>query len=170
MFKMSTKPPHCLTLTFIVDEVCDGSDTVVGTGVRDPVNLDRSSETRIVTRAGNEFALDPDGDPQATSITYAITGGNTNAQSSTVFMIDTVAVTGEGQIRVASATLDYETKAQYVLTITATDTGSPSQTSTATFTIDVDDRNDRPTVDDATFSVTEGTPVGTEVGTPNYFT
>ena len=114
---------------------------------------------------GTVLATDPDPvqNPSFTylpndnsTLTYAITGGNTGS----VFAINSTT----GAITVAGA-LDYETTASYSLMVTVTDGGSTSRLSdTGTITITVTDENEAPTTSDDAFSVAENSATGTAVG------
>lgn len=104
------------------------------------------------TSVGNVVANDPDiGD----TITYSITGGNTNG----AFAIN--AATGE--ITVAnSAALDFETTPSFSLTVTATDNGMLVDTDT--FVINLTNVNEPPLIAPQAFSVPENSNPGTIVG------
>ncbi|MHB0969746.1 MAG: cadherin domain-containing protein [Thermoanaerobaculia bacterium] len=64
-----------------------------------------------------------------------------------------------------SAILDFETNPTFVLTVTGTDDGVPALSTTQIFTITLNDLNEAPTVNPATFNVDENSANGTLVGT-----
>ena len=93
--------------------------------------------------------------PPVQNLTYAITGGNTNG----AFTIDSVT----GAITVAnSSELDFETTPVFNLTVTVTDAGGLSDS--ATITINLNDINETPVINDATFNIDENNTNGTAVG------
>ena len=98
-------------------------------------------------------ATDPDaGD----TLTYSIAGGNIG----NAFAINS----STGQITVANAAaLDFETTATFTLTVQVQDAGG--LTDAATVTINLTDINEAPTVNNATFSLSENSANGTVVGT-----
>ncbi len=107
------------------------------------------------TVVGTVIATDPDTTAPNNTLSFAITGGNTNG----AFAID-----NSGQITVQNvAALDFETTPNFTLTITTTDGGALSDTATVTITIT--DVNETPTVNDATFSIDENSAASTLVGT-----
>ena len=71
-----------------------------------------------------------------------------------------------GQISVAVAAVDFETRDSYALTLTAQDSGGKPLTARCTVTITVNDGNDPPVVDDLARSVPENTGAGITVGAP----
>jgi len=115
------------------------------------LNLDENSANG--TSVGTVIATDPDaGDVLDYSIVGSNTGGAFALNSST------------GEITVAdSGVLDFEVITSFNLTIVVTDTGSLSDT--ASVTIDLNDVNESPTVDDASFNIDENSVNGTTVGT-----
>ncbi|HEY0510734.1 MAG TPA: IPTL-CTERM sorting domain-containing protein [Thermoanaerobaculia bacterium] len=103
-----------------------------------------------------------DPDPGQTH-SYAITAGNAGG----AFAINAAT----GQITVAnSAALDFEVTPTFSLTVQVTDNGTPVQSGTGTVTVNLTNVNEKPVVNPATFAVTEGSPNGTNVGTPVTFT
>jgi hypothetical protein len=103
------------------------------------------------TEVGTLVATDPDGD----DLTYAITAGNDDG----FFGIDEVS----GMITLSeNADLNYEAKSSYSLTVTVTDDGGLS--ATATITIKVDNVNEAPAIEAATFSVAEDSAAAAQVG------
>jgi hypothetical protein len=102
---------------------------------------------------GAVVASDPDdaGTLNGT-LSYAITGGDPSG----LFAID-----GAGNITTANA-LNHEAAHQHVLTIEVAD-GRRAR-DLATVTVNVNDVNEAPTLDDATFAVDENQPAGTAVG------
>ncbi|HEX7151336.1 MAG TPA: cadherin domain-containing protein [Thermoanaerobaculia bacterium] len=133
-------------------QVSDGgtpnlSDTEVIT-----INVNDVNEAPVVTAAtfplaentpngtavGTVTATDPDGH----TLTFAITGGNTNG----AFAINGAT----GQITVAnSAALDFETTPVFSLTVSATDNGAPVLSASNTITINLTDVNDAPVITSA---------------------
>ena len=145
----------------------DGNPTASGQATI-TINLTNVNETPTVTPAtlsiaesatagtvvGTAAASDPDA---ATTLTYAITAGNTG----NAFAIDPAT----GQITV-SGPLDFETLATYALTVQVTDNGVPALSSQATITINIGDVNEAtPVVTAATFAVNENAANGTVAGT-----
>ena len=104
---------------------------------------------------GTVVASDPDaGD----TLSYAITGGNTNG----AFSINTA--TGEITVNNSSA-LNFETNPTFSLTVQVTDNGTPGLTDTATVTINLNNLNEVPIVNDQSFPVNENAVNGTVIGT-----
>ncbi len=107
---------------------------------------------------GTVVATDPDSTAPENTLTYSITGGNTND----AFSIDSA--TGQIKINTPSA-VDFETTPQFVLQIKVADGGSPSLSATANVTINVTNVNDAPVIaDDQSFGVALGSTAGTVVG------
>ncbi|MBK8901373.1 MAG: cadherin domain-containing protein [Anaerolineaceae bacterium] len=111
----------------------------------------------VGTAVGTVIASDPEG-----PVTFAIVGGNT----SSAFAINV----NTGQITVANSTpLNYEVTPTFNLTIQVTDNGLPEpidhKTNTASITINLTDKNEAPTVNNATFIIQEDSPNGAAVGT-----
>jgi VCBS repeat-containing protein len=93
--------------------------------------------------------------------TFAITAGNTDG----AFAIDA----STGAITVANpAALDFETNPTFALTVTVTDSGTPVLSGSATITINVNNLNEAPVVQPATFAVDENATVGASVGTVTF--
>jgi hypothetical protein len=110
------------------------------------------------TSVGTVTFTDPD---LGQAHTFAITAGNTGS----AFSID--ATTGE--IKVAnSAAVDFETTPSFSLTVQVTDDGTPALSGTATVTINLNNFNDPPVVNPATFSLPENSANGTNVGTVTF--
>lgn len=99
------------------------------------------------------LGTDPD---QFQVLSYTLIG-----HSEGIFKIDTCS----GQIQVAKAVLDYETKSSYTLTVRAKDDGTPENLfATATFTINVLDVNEAPVMRDYTdLSIAEGSAENVDV-------
>jgi len=97
-------------------------------------------------------ASDPDGD----HITYSITAGNVDG----VFAIDSLT----GQLFVARAVLDFETRPSYTLTVQVTDDGEGALTGSAQVIVSLRDVNEAPVIADQLRSVLENSPAGTLVG------
>ncbi len=88
------------------------------------------------TVVGIPFAGDPDA---GQSLTFAITGGNTNG----AFSIEPKT----GRLRVNNATaLDFESTPSFQLSVRATDDGIPSLSDTAIVTINLTNVNEQPTI------------------------
>lgn len=106
------------------------------------------------------IATDPEG-----PVTYEIISGNT----SSAFAIHPTT----GQITVAnSIPLNFEVTPTFNLTVRVTDNGMPAppaQTNTATITINLTNKNEMPTVNDATFFISEDSQNGAVVGTVSAF-
>ncbi|HEX2836410.1 MAG TPA: cadherin domain-containing protein [Thermoanaerobaculia bacterium] len=100
-------------------------------------------------------------DPDAgQTLSFAIIGGNTGGA---------FAINGSGQISVAnSAAVDFETNPNFSLTVQVTDNGTPAASDTEVYLIDVNNINEAPVVNAATFGVNENSPNGTSVGTVTY--
>ena len=118
------------------------NDTVVGTVVTDDDNLG-------------------EGD----SLQYAITGGNATGAFSIGGATGVVTVADSSQ-------LDFESSPVFALTVHVTDIGGDGSgtpgtglSDTAVVTINLNDANDPPVVDNATFSLAENSPIDTAVGT-----
>lgn len=109
------------------------------------------------TKVDTVVATDPDNDP----LSFTITSGNT----SNAFAIESS--TGEITVNTTSA-LDYETTPTFGLGVEVSD---GSLTASATITINVTDvdeeGNHPPEITDQTFSVSENSGAGTQVGTVN---
>jgi hypothetical protein len=104
------------------------------------------------TLVGVVSASDPDA---ATSLSYSITTGN----SSGAFAIDAAT----GAIAVANGTLlNYEGQASYSLTVQVSDGALGTS---AVVTVNLADVNEAPTIGNQLFAVSEGSSVGTVVGT-----
>ena len=87
---------------------------------------------------GDITGQDPDTAAPNNSLTYSITGGNTN---------DAFAISNTGAITVnGDNKIDFETTETYTLTVRVADGGSPALTDTATITINVNDVNEAPTI------------------------
>ncbi len=128
------------------------------------INLTNQQETPVVQSA---MVLLPENSPVGTlvhtvvatdqdagqSLTYAITGGNTN----NTFAINSTT----GEITVADPTrLDYENQPPFQLVVTVTDNGAPTQSGSATITVKLTDVNDAPRVYNASVTIPENSPVG----------
>lgn len=108
------------------------------------------------TSVGTVIATDPEG-----PVTYEIISGD----PSSAFAINSTS----GEITVNSSTpLNFEVTPTFNLTVRVTDDGTPSppaQTNTASITINLTNKNEMPTVNDATFFIAEDSQNGTVVGT-----
>ncbi|MEZ5944657.1 MAG: M36 family metallopeptidase [Planctomycetaceae bacterium] len=135
--------------TLIID-ITDVNEAPVVT----PATFTIPEHTANTTVLGTISSTDEDQPPQ--NLTYSITGGNTG----NAFDIDPN--TGELFVN-DSAAVDFETIGVFNLTISVTDDGAPNRTGTAAVTVNLTDINDAPTVDDATFSLDEFSPIGTVV-------
>ena len=136
------------TLTVSITDVND----VPVFGTLPSWSVTENSAVSTVVSGGDITATDED---SGQSISYAITGGNTG----TVFALDS----SSGQLSVAVAALDYETKSSYTLTITATDDGLSPQSASTDVTVTIVDENDAPTMSDASASVAEDAADGASV-------
>ncbi|HUQ68233.1 MAG TPA: cadherin domain-containing protein, partial [Planctomycetaceae bacterium] len=96
-----------------------------------------------------------------TTLTFAITGGNADG----IFAINSAT----GQLKVAKATLNFETTPEVTLTVTVTDDGSPAESRSASMTITVLDLNEAPALSPVTFNISENRPVGYVVGSVKAF-
>ncbi|MFN3440755.1 MAG: cadherin repeat domain-containing protein, partial [Acidovorax sp.] len=127
-----------------------------------PVLLPTSRSVEENSAAGTAVgarivATDPD---FGQTLTYSITGGD----GASVFSIED----GTGQLRVAQAVLDFETKSSYSVVVRATDNGQPTPLWTeAAVTVVILDVNEPPEMRSGTLSVPENSPVGTAVGRLN---
>ncbi|MBW1686544.1 MAG: DUF4347 domain-containing protein [Deltaproteobacteria bacterium] len=123
-----------------------------GTSVSDGLALDENSA--FGTSVATVIATDPDvGD----NLTYSITAGNTGG----AFGINS----STGEITVATpAAVNFETTPTFNLTVQATDDGTPSLSDTATVTVNLNDLDEAPVINDATFAVDENAANGTAVG------
>jgi methionine-rich copper-binding protein CopC len=107
---------------------------------------------------GTLVGTDPDASAPNNTLTYSITAGN----ASGAFAINA----STGKLTVADASkLNFETAPSFALTVQVTDAGTPSLSDTAIVTINLNDLNEAPTLNDASFSVDENSSVSTVVGT-----
>jgi hypothetical protein len=107
------------------------------------------------TSVGTVVASDPDA---GQTISYSITGGNTN----NAFSINATT----GVISVAnSLALNYEATASFALIVRATDNGPGNLWSQADITVNLIDINEAPTMSAQTFSINENAAAGSAVGT-----
>jgi hypothetical protein len=107
------------------------------------------------TSVGTATFTDPDA---GQTHTFAITGGNTGG----AFQINP----STGEITVADTNdVDFETNPSFGLTVEVTDDGTPQLDNSDTVTVNLNDVNDNPVVNAATFSVAENSADGTSVGT-----
>lgn len=140
------------TITINVDDVNE-TPTISDNTFSINENSSNGAEVGIVS------AADPDAD-DAGLLTFGILSGNTGDAF-------TIANNGSnnGRITVADTNqLDYETTQSFVLGIIVTDTGGLNNT--ANVTVNLNNLFDEdPTVNNATFSVNEGSPNGVVVGT-----
>jgi hypothetical protein len=110
------------------------------------------------TAVGTVTFTDPD---LGQGHSFAITAGNTGG----AFAIDA----STGAITVASsAATNFETNPTFNLTVQVTDDGSPVLSGTASITTNINNVNDPPIVNAATFTVAENSPNGTGVGTVRF--
>ena len=108
------------------------------------------------TSVGTLTFSDPDKLSPNNTLSFSILSGNGEGFFS---------VSSTGKISVAKDGLDFEKVSSYTLTIQVSDAGSPSLKDTATVKITVLDVNEKPTVENAAFSVAENSNKGTSVGT-----
>lgn len=95
-----------------------------------------AENSAVDTVVGTVVAADPD---SSSPLSYAITGGNTNA----AFAINATT----GQITVANAAaLNYELQTTFALTVTVTDSTVPETSDSATITINVTNVNEPTTI------------------------
>jgi len=149
----SALPPDPQLVVQVADDGGGGDDNTAPNVADAAFTVDENaaSGTSVGTVSGSDSDV---GD----SITYAITGGNAGG----AFAIDP----STGEITVADATLlDFETMPSFALTVEVTDNGG--LTDDATVTLDLNDVNERPTVDGQTFNVDENASAGTSVGIVN---
>lgn len=121
-----------------------------------PANVTENAPngTSVTTILGN----DPD---SGQTLTWSITAGNTGG----AFAINP----STGEITVANSTaVDFETNPSFTLTVQATDNGTPAASDTETVFINVNNINEAPVVNAATFSLPENSPNGTSVGTATF--
>ncbi|NLG96041.1 MAG: tandem-95 repeat protein [Chloroflexi bacterium] len=119
-----------------------------------PATFTIDENSALGAEVGTVTFSDPD--PGQTH-TFAITGGNTNGA---------FAINNSGLISVAyPAALNFEQTPIFYLTVAVTDSALPPAVGWANITIRLNDVNDAPVVDPATFSLPENSPAGTEVGT-----
>lgn len=137
------------------------------------INLTDQAENPVVTPAMVMLAENsPVGTPVHTviatdqdagqTLTYAITGGNVNANGTipNVFTIDSAT----GAITVAQPqALDFENQPPFILTVTVTDDGVPARSGTAQIVVKLTDVNDAPHLYNASVNVPENSPLGTVV-------
>lgn len=115
--------------------------------------------TSANTAIGTVVATDPDTTAPNKTLTYSITGGNTNS----AFAINSS--TGQLTVNTASA-VDFETTPQFTLQIQVADGGNPSLTATQNVTVNVTNVNEAPVVAAGqSFSVNEHAANSTVVGT-----
>ena len=159
-----TSPTFSLTVQVTDDgtPVANGSATITVTltdvneaPVVSPATFAIDENSANGTAAGSVTAIDQDA---GQTLTYAITAGNTGG----AFAVNPTT----GAITVASsAALDFETNPTFSLTVQVTDNGAPVLSGTATITINLNDVNEGPVVNPATFALPENSPNGTAVGT-----
>ncbi len=134
--------------------------TINVTDVNDPpvvtdASFSLDEHSAAGTAVGTVVASDPD--LPAQTLSYALTAGN----GSGAFAIDAA-----GAVTVANpAALDFETTPSFTLTVTVTDNGSPALSATGTLTVTLNDINDAPVVQAASFALDERSANGTAVGT-----
>lgn len=110
------------------------------------------------TVVGSVSATDPDGN----TITYTITGGNTD----NIFAINA----STGAIRIANnANLNYEWDNQYTLTITATDNGFGALATNRNVVINITDVNEAPTFDAVQAILSTNPYLRYDTGTGNFY-
>ncbi|MEZ5305347.1 MAG: cadherin domain-containing protein [Verrucomicrobiales bacterium] len=107
----------------------------------------------VGTVVGTVRAADPDGD----AVRYLIVGGN----EAGVFALDA----NTGSLSVArAAPLNFELNESFALTVAAIDAANLDLGNTATITVHVTDLAEPPLIADQSFTVFEGTPIGTDLG------
>lgn len=121
-----------------------------------PQTFTVAENTAAGVLVGNVVAVETD---PGQSLTYAIIGGNT---------LNAFAINGTtGALTVSNPlALDFETRQQFLLNVRVTDSGQPAQVAFATITVNLTNVNEGPKflVNNPSFSVPEGSPVGTVVG------
>jgi hypothetical protein len=106
------------------------------------------------TAIGAVNAYDPD---SSQILTFSIVSGNLN----NAFSINP----NDGSLLVNNqAALNFESYQQFIVTVSVQDNGSGNLTSFATITIDLSDVNEPPVMSNQTFTITENSPSGTEIG------
>ncbi len=124
--------------------------------VFNPANFAINENSTVGTILGTVCATDEDSPAQ--TMNYAITGGTAQNYFTINF--------SSGQISVSdSSGLNYEVNPTMELIIKATDNGSPALNDTAKITIQLNDINDRPNIDNQSFSVSETSANSTIFGT-----
>ena len=113
-------------------------------------NFDVDENEPEGTLVGTVKATDVDG---TDTLVYTI------IDSTGTFVVDSL--TGKITVK-ADSTLDYETKATYVVKVVVTD--KENLTDTATVTITVNDKNESPSIEEAEFAVDENSSKGDSVG------
>ncbi|MBN1373577.1 MAG: cadherin repeat domain-containing protein, partial [Anaerolineaceae bacterium] len=155
---LETNPTFSLTVQAADPGGLTGSGTVT-------INLTNANEPPVVVDNAfdlpeNSPATTPVGtvtatDPDHTSFTWTITGGNTG---------NAFTINNSGQITVADAApVDFETNPTFTLTVKAADAGGLFDEGTVIITLT--DVNDAPVVTDSTFSILETVANGSVVGT-----
>ncbi|MDZ4688540.1 MAG: cadherin domain-containing protein, partial [Planctomycetaceae bacterium] len=118
-----------------------------------PATFNISENRPVGYVVGSVKAFDQD---VGQSLTYVITGGNTNG----TFAINAFT----GAITVAKGSLNHEATPQFLLTVSVTDNGTPAQNRSAAVTINILNLNESPVINPQTFTVSENRPVGFVVG------
>jgi len=141
------------TVTINVSAAPNQAPTILG---NQSFTINENSNANTVV--GTVVASDPDTTAPNKTLTYSITGGNTNS----AFAINS----STGQLTVNNGTaLNFEATQQFVLQVQVADGGSPSLTATGSVTINIADVNESPTIlEGQNFSVAEHAPNATTVG------
>ena len=156
-------PPTSYNLTVKVTDSAGAFDTEVIvvnlTNVNEPPVASSATYTPNENTAnGVEIGAVPASDPEGATLNYNLTGGNTGSA---------FAVNAAGKVIVNDVTkLDFETTPTFTLTIAVDDGVNPSVN--ATININLQDLNEDPSVDDATFAINENSSNGTAVGTVTF--
>ncbi|MDB5385787.1 MAG: Cadherin domain protein, partial [Planctomycetaceae bacterium] len=141
------------TVTINVSAVNQAPSIPSGQGFS--VNENSSANTVV----GTVIASDPDTTAPNKTLTYSITGGNTNS----AFAINSA--TGQLTVNNAAA-LNFETTPQFTLQIQVADGGTPSLSATNSVTVNLIDVNEAPTIPGGqSFSIAEHSSNSTVVGT-----
>ncbi|MBV8857340.1 MAG: tandem-95 repeat protein, partial [Acidobacteria bacterium] len=127
----------------------------------DPATFSLNENSPNGTAVGTVTYSDVDNPAAGQTHTCAITAGNTGG----AFAINpsTCAITVAN-----SAAVNFETTPTFSLTVTVTDNGTPNLSGSNTITVNLNDVNEAPVVNPATFAIAENSANGTSVGTVTY--
>jgi hypothetical protein len=154
------KPSYSLTVTVTDDGgLADTATVTIKLGDVDEPPVIEAATFSVAedTAADAEVGVLTAGDPEGGTVTYSITGGNSDG----AFRIE-AEPTPTIYVDDANA-LDYETTPQYSLTVSGQD--AAGNIGTAIVTINITDANDAPTLADTSFAVAEGCGDETILGT-----